>query len=158
MSGNQPTGEKMEIAKRIEIAKKLEELEKDVQDLKTLILSEKNESLEKELISLRGIGKALFSEKELDEAIEKAKKSLFYGVENVVLHEIADTWKDKSFSHFFAKLSIALTITIHWGRVHSNSLTSLMPSETILECCSLMRSITLTFTPSLGLEWEHRIT
>ena len=84
MSGNQPTGEKMEIAKRIEIAKKLEELEKDVQDLKTLILSEKNESLEKELISLRGIGKALVSEKELDEAIEKAKKSLFYGVENVV--------------------------------------------------------------------------
>ena len=74
----------MEIAKRIEIAKKLEELEKDVQDLKTLILSENNESLERELISLRGIGKALVSEKELDESIEKAKKSLFCGVEDVV--------------------------------------------------------------------------
>ena len=83
-SGNQSAGEKMEIEKRIEIAKKLEELEKDIQDLKTLILSEKNESLEKELISLRGIGKALVSEKKLDKAIEKAKKSLFCGVEDVV--------------------------------------------------------------------------
>lgn len=74
----------MEIAKKIEIAKKLEELEKDIQDLKTLILSENNEKIEKELISLRGIGKSLVSEKELDEAIEKSKKSLFHGVENVV--------------------------------------------------------------------------
>jgi hypothetical protein len=73
----------MEIAKRIETAKKLEELEKDVQDLK-LILSENNEPLERELISLRGIGKALVSEKELDKAIEKAKKSLFCGVEDGV--------------------------------------------------------------------------
>lgn len=75
MSGNQPTGEKMDIAKKIEIAEKLEKLEKDIQDLKTLIISEENESLEKELISLRGMGKALVSEKKLDEAIEKAKKS-----------------------------------------------------------------------------------
>ena len=67
----------------MEIAKKLEELEKDVQDLK-LILSENNESLERELISLRGIGKALVSEKKLDKAIEKAKKSLFHGVKDGV--------------------------------------------------------------------------
>ena len=84
MSGNQRTGEKMEIAKRIEIAKRLEELEKNIQDLKTLVLSEKSESPEKELVSLRGMGKALVSEKELDEAIEKAKKSLFHGVDDVV--------------------------------------------------------------------------
>jgi len=79
MPGNQPTGEKMDIAKKIEIAEKLEKLEKDIQDLKTLIISEESESLEKELISLRGMGKALVSEKKLDEAIEKAKKSEFGG-------------------------------------------------------------------------------
>jgi len=84
MPGNQPTGEKMDIAKKIEIAEKLEKLEKDIQDLKTLIISEESESLEKELISLRGIGKALVSEKELDEAIKEAKKSLFHGVDDVV--------------------------------------------------------------------------
>ncbi|MGD2247262.1 MAG: hypothetical protein PVF58_02575 [Candidatus Methanofastidiosia archaeon] len=67
-----------------EIAKKIEELEKDIQDLKALVFSENNQSLKKELLSLRKIGKALFSEKELDEAIEKAKKSLFYGAENAV--------------------------------------------------------------------------
>jgi len=39
-----------------------------------LVLSEENESPEKELISLRGIGKALVSEKKLDEAIKEAKK------------------------------------------------------------------------------------
>ena len=78
MPGNQAPGEKLEIAK------KLEELEKDIQDLKTLVLSEENESPEKELISLRGIGKALVSEKKLDEAIKEAKKSLFHGVEDVV--------------------------------------------------------------------------
>ncbi|MBU7015895.1 MAG: hypothetical protein HXS44_00180 [Theionarchaea archaeon] len=74
----------MEIAKRIEIAKKLEELEKDIQDLKTLILTENNKSPERELISLRGLGKSLVSEKELEDAIEKAKKSLFHGAEDVV--------------------------------------------------------------------------
>lgn len=78
MPGNQPIGEKMEIAK------KLKELEKDIRDLRTLILSENDTSFEKELVSLRGIGKALVSEKELDKAIEKAKKSLFHGVEDVV--------------------------------------------------------------------------
>jgi len=69
----------MDIAKKTEIAEKLEKLEKDIQDLKTLIISEESESLEKELISLRGMGKALVSEKKLDEAIEKAKKSEFGG-------------------------------------------------------------------------------
>jgi len=72
MSGNQPTGEKNGYCKE------------NSQDLKTLVLSEENESPEKELISLRGIGKALVSEKKLDEAIKEAKKSLFHGVEDVV--------------------------------------------------------------------------
>lgn len=84
MSDDQPIGGKMKTAKKIEIAKKIEELEKDIQDLKALVLPENYDSLEKELISLRGMGKALVSEKELDEAIEKAKKSLFHGAENVV--------------------------------------------------------------------------
>ena len=35
-------------------------------------------------LSLRGMGRSLVSEKELDEAIEEAKKSLFHGVENAV--------------------------------------------------------------------------
>lgn len=71
MSDDQPIGGKMKTAKKIEIAKKIEELEKDIQDLKALVLPENYDSLEKELISLRGMGKALVSEKELDEAIEK---------------------------------------------------------------------------------------
>ena len=78
MSGNHSKGEKMEIEKN------LEELEKDIQDLKTLMLTEDNKSPEKELISLRGIGKPLFSEEKLDETIKEAKKSLFHGVKDVI--------------------------------------------------------------------------
>lgn len=35
-------------------------------------------------ISIRGMGKVLVPEQELDKAIEEAKKSLFYGVEDAV--------------------------------------------------------------------------
>ena len=75
---NQDLGEKMEIAK------KLEELEKDIQNLKALVLFENDALCEKKQVSLRGMGKILVSEKELDEAIEKAKQSLFCGVEDAL--------------------------------------------------------------------------
>ena len=66
--------------------KRIEELEKDIQNLRALVLFESDALFEKELISLRGMGKILISEKELDEAIEEAKRSLFYGVEDAVRH------------------------------------------------------------------------
>jgi len=66
--------------------KRIEELERDIQNLRALVLFESDTLFEKELISLRGMGKILISEKELDEAIEEAKKSLFYGVEDTVRH------------------------------------------------------------------------
>ncbi|MBU7045236.1 MAG: hypothetical protein HXS54_02280 [Theionarchaea archaeon] len=68
----------------MEIEKKLEELEKDIQNLKALMLFENDILCEKKLVSLRGMGKILVSEKELDEAIEEAKHSLFRGVEDAL--------------------------------------------------------------------------
>jgi hypothetical protein len=59
------------------IEKKLEELEREIKTLKSLMLLERDELFEKELVSLRGMGKLIVSEEELDEAIKKAKKSLF---------------------------------------------------------------------------------
>jgi hypothetical protein len=66
---------------KIEIAEKFEELEKDIQNLRALVLFKNDALCEKKLVSLRGMGKILVSEKELDEAIEKAKQSLFCGLE-----------------------------------------------------------------------------
>ncbi len=63
----------------MEIARKLEELEKDIQNLKALVLFENDALCEKKLTSLRGMGKILVSEKELNEAIEKAKHSVSRG-------------------------------------------------------------------------------
>lgn len=68
----------------MEIAKKLEKLEKDIQNLRALVLLENDALYEKKLISLRGMGKILVSEKELNESIEKAKHSLFRGVEDAL--------------------------------------------------------------------------
>ena len=59
------------------IEKKLEELEKEIKTLKGLMLFERDELLGKRLVSLRGMGKLIVSKEELDEAIKKAKKSLF---------------------------------------------------------------------------------
>jgi len=44
--------------------KRIEELEKDIQNLRALVLFESDTLFEKELISLRGMGKILISEKE----------------------------------------------------------------------------------------------
>ena len=68
----------------MDTAKKLEELEKDIQNLKALMLFKNDALCEKKLVSLRGMGKVLLSEKELDESIEKAKHSVFRGVEDTV--------------------------------------------------------------------------
>ncbi|MGC1121800.1 MAG: hypothetical protein WBA22_11970 [Candidatus Methanofastidiosia archaeon] len=68
----------------MEIAEKLEKLEKDIQNLRALVLFENDALCEKRLVSLRGMGKILVSEKELDESIEKAKQSLFRGVEDAL--------------------------------------------------------------------------
>jgi len=72
------------MGEKMEVSKKLEELEKDIQNLRALVLFESDALFEKELISLRGMGKIIVPEKELDEAIEEAKRSLFYGVEDAV--------------------------------------------------------------------------
>ncbi|HDL15659.1 MAG TPA: hypothetical protein ENH28_05870 [Euryarchaeota archaeon] len=64
--------------------KKIEDLEREIHNLKSLVLVRENAFFEKKLVSLRGIGKLSVSEDELEEAIEKAKKSLFAGVEDAV--------------------------------------------------------------------------
>jgi hypothetical protein len=61
----------------MKIAEKLEKLEKNIQNLRALVLFENDALCGKRLVSLRGIGKILVSEEELDESIEGAKKSLF---------------------------------------------------------------------------------
>jgi hypothetical protein len=61
-----------------------EKLEKDIQDLRALVLLENDALYEKKLVSLRGMGKILVSEEELNESIDKAKHSLFSGVEDAL--------------------------------------------------------------------------
>ena len=60
----------------MEIAAELEELKKEIQNLKGMLLFGKDDLYEKKLVSLRGIGRLLVSEDELEEAIERAKKSV----------------------------------------------------------------------------------
>lgn len=61
----------------MEILHNLRELEKDIQQLRTLILFESDSLFEKEPVLLREMGKILDSEKSLDGAI-KAKKSFVH--------------------------------------------------------------------------------
>ena len=61
----------------MEAIKKLEELEKEVKNLRGLVLFERDALLEKKLVSLRGMGKPTVSKEKLEEALEEAKKSLF---------------------------------------------------------------------------------
>ena len=72
------------VIKVMDIVKKIEDLEREIHNLKSLILVRENAFFETKLVSLRGIGKLSVSEDELEEAIEKAKKSLFAGVEDAV--------------------------------------------------------------------------
>lgn len=59
------------------ISIEIKELKKEIQSLKDIILFGKDELIEKRLVSLRGMGRLLVSESELNEAIERAKKSVF---------------------------------------------------------------------------------
>jgi hypothetical protein len=66
-------------------AKRLDELEKEIESLKALMLFGEDALLEKkQLVSLRNMGKLLVSEKDLERAINGAKKSLFAGAEDAV--------------------------------------------------------------------------
>ncbi|HIH96987.1 MAG TPA: hypothetical protein HA348_05880 [Thermoplasmata archaeon] len=67
----------------MEAIKKLAELEREVKNLRDLVLFERDALFEKKLVSLRGMGKLIVSEEELEGAIEEAKKSLFSS-ENVI--------------------------------------------------------------------------
>jgi hypothetical protein len=68
----------------MEVVKKLDELEREIQKLKNLILFREDSLSEKKLVSLRGAGRLLVSEDELEEAMAKAKKSIFSGIEDVI--------------------------------------------------------------------------
>ncbi|MDY6985945.1 MAG: hypothetical protein SVE93_06050 [Candidatus Thermoplasmatota archaeon] len=66
-------------------AKKLDELEKEIESLKALMLFREDTLLEKkQLVSLRNMSRLLVSEKDLEKAIDRAKKSLFAGAEDAV--------------------------------------------------------------------------
>jgi hypothetical protein len=68
----------------MEVVKKLDELEREIQKLKNLVLFKEDLLSEKKLVSLRGTGRLLVSEDELEEAMAKAKKSIFSGIEDVI--------------------------------------------------------------------------
>ncbi len=59
--------------------RKMDELEKEIRNLRSLVLFREDALLEKKLVSLRGMGKLLVPEKELEESIGQARKSLFKG-------------------------------------------------------------------------------
>jgi len=66
-------------------AKKLDKLEKEIESLKALILFRDDTLLEKkQLVSLRNMSRLLVSAKDLEKAIDRAKKSLFSGAEDAV--------------------------------------------------------------------------
>nr|MDO8133838.1 hypothetical protein [Candidatus Njordarchaeum guaymaensis] len=58
-------------------AGKIDVLEKEIRSLTSLVLVGKDALLERKLVSLRGMGKLLVSEKELDQFLMQAKKTLF---------------------------------------------------------------------------------
>ena len=58
----------------MEMAKKLEELEKEILSLKGMVLLKGNAPFEKKLVSLRGMSRLLVSEDELEKAIKEAKE------------------------------------------------------------------------------------
>jgi len=61
--------------KQEEIYPELKKIENEIQNLKILILQ--TYQIPKRLVSLRGMGKLLVSEEELEKSLEEAKKSLF---------------------------------------------------------------------------------
>lgn len=71
----------MEAQLEKQIYTKLNKLENEIDDLKLLVGAS---TKQKKLVSLKGMAKLLVSEKELDEAIEEAQKSLTKGVDNAL--------------------------------------------------------------------------
>lgn len=61
-----------------QIYAKLNNIENEIENLKILTVS-KSLKKPKKIVSIKGLAKSLVSEKELDKAIEKAKKSLLKG-------------------------------------------------------------------------------
>lgn len=61
------------------ISIEIKELKKEIQSLKDMVLFGKDDLIEKRLVSLRGMGKLSVSESELNEAIDRVKKSVFKG-------------------------------------------------------------------------------
>lgn len=59
---------------------KLNQIEKEIQSLKVLIMQ--SYQIPKKLVSLRGMGKLLVEEEELEKAIGEAKGSLFKSEHN----------------------------------------------------------------------------
>lgn len=58
--------------------RKLNDIENNLMILKSIVLSKyKNKLRDKKAVSFRGIAKSSLTEKELDEAIEESKHSLF---------------------------------------------------------------------------------
>jgi hypothetical protein len=60
-------------------ARKIDDLEKEIQSLRSLVMFGEDALLERKLVSLKGMGKLLVSEKELDQFLAQAKKSIFKG-------------------------------------------------------------------------------
>lgn len=65
-----------------EIVKRLESLEREVRELKNLLLMEDDSAMKRKLVSLRGMGRALATEDEIERAIEEAKKSILPRIED----------------------------------------------------------------------------
>jgi hypothetical protein len=70
----------------MEIKRKLEDIEKGIEDLKILLLFKDDVLYEKKLVSLQGMGKILVTEKEMEIAIKEAKTSIFHSVQNDLFH------------------------------------------------------------------------
>ncbi|MGB9631326.1 MAG: hypothetical protein ACPL09_05035 [Candidatus Methanodesulfokora sp.] len=63
---------------------RLDYLEKKVQILKNLLLFGEDFLIEKKLVSLRGLGRLLVSEEELEKAIARARRSIFPGRKSAI--------------------------------------------------------------------------
>jgi len=60
-----------------ELQKRLDNIENEIEELKTLVIFRASYGMKTKLVSFRGMAKQLVSDRELKESIEKAKHSLF---------------------------------------------------------------------------------
>ncbi|MFW6186275.1 MAG: hypothetical protein ACOC5C_06295 [Halobacteriota archaeon] len=58
------------------VEERLDKIERELQDLKSLLVFERETLIKRKPVSLRGMGKILVSEDELEKSIESAKKSV----------------------------------------------------------------------------------